>query len=49
MALLCVIAVSFHLEKAKAIEKVGDFMRKRTKFGEIFLHKVHDDVEEVVL
>jgi hypothetical protein len=49
VALLLVVSLGLQLKNAKVIEKVGDFMRKRTKFGEIFLHKEHQESEEVVL
>lgn len=41
IALLLAISLGLQLKNAKVLEKVGDFMRKRTKFGEIFLHKEH--------
>jgi len=41
ISLLILLTYSFDLQKAKVIEKVGDYLRKRTKFGEIFLHKEH--------
>ena len=49
LSVLLLLAFANDLGKAKVIERVGDFLRKRTKFGEIFLHKEHADVEEVVL
>jgi hypothetical protein len=41
IALLLVLSLGLQLKNAKVLEKVGDFLRKRTKFGEIFLHKEH--------
>lgn len=41
IALLLAVSLGLQLKNAKVLEKVGDFMRKRTKFGEIFLHKEH--------
>lgn len=49
ISILLLLAFAHDLSKAKIIEKVGDFFRKRTKFGDVFLHKEHDDAEEVVL
>lgn len=43
LSLLLLVAFANDLSKAKIIEKVGDFLRKRTKFGEVFLHKEHGD------
>ena len=48
-SLLLLLAFANDFSKAKVIERVGDFLRKKTKFGEIFLHKDHGDVEEVML
>ena len=39
VALLIILSSAFELQKAKVIEKVGDFLRKKTKFGDVFLHK----------
>jgi hypothetical protein len=39
IALLLAVSFTFHLESAKVIEKVGDFLRKKTKFGDVYLHK----------
>ena len=46
---VCIVAVAvgFHLESAKVIEKVGDAVKKRTKFGDVYLHREHSDGEEV--
>lgn len=48
-SLLLLLALANDFSKAKVIGRVGDFLRKRTKFGEIFLHKDHGDTEEVIL
>ena len=37
------IALTFHLEKAKVIDKEGEFNRKRTKFGDVYLHREYED------
>jgi hypothetical protein len=44
---LMVTVLNFHLNGAEVIEKVGDFMKKRTKFGDVYLHREHEDGEEV--
>ena len=31
--------VGFHLQSAKIIEKIGDAVKKRTKFGDLYLHR----------
>lgn len=49
LSVLLLLAYANDFGKAKVIERVGDFLRKRTKFGEVFLHKEHADTEEVVL
>jgi hypothetical protein len=47
--ILFIAVLGFHLEQAKVIEKVGEFTRKRTKFGDVYLHREHEEGEEVVL
>lgn len=49
LSVLLLLALTHDLSKAKVLGKVGDFLRKRTKFGDVFLHKEHEDSEEVVL
>lgn len=49
LSLLLLLSFANDLGKAKLVERVGDFLRKRTKFGEVFLHKESGDYEEVVL
>lgn len=43
IALLLAISLAFHLKSAKVIEKVDDFLRKKTKFGDVYLHKETED------
>lgn len=45
ITLLISITVSFHLKNAQVIGKVGDFLRKKTKFGDVYLHKDHEGSE----
>jgi hypothetical protein len=47
--ILFIAVLGFHLEQAKVIEKIGEFTRKRTKFGDVYLHREHEEGEEVVL
>lgn len=49
LSVLLLLAFANDLGKAKFVGRVGDFLRKRTKFGEVFLHKESGDYEEVVL
>jgi hypothetical protein len=49
LSVLLLLAFANDFSKAKLVGRVGDFLRKRTKFGEIFLHKEHADGDEVVL
>jgi hypothetical protein len=49
IGLLLVAAFGFHLNKAKVIGREGDFLRKRTRLGDVYLHREHDEGEEVVL
>jgi hypothetical protein len=49
LSVVLLLAFANDLGKAKFVERVGDFLRKRTKFGEVFLHKESGDYEEVVL
>lgn len=49
LSVLLLLVFANDLSKAKFVERVGDFLRKRTKFGEVFLHKDLGDYEEVVL
>ena len=40
LLLAVAVAVSgFHLKEARVMEKVGDFLRKKTKFGDVYLHR----------
>ena len=41
LALVCLVmvVVNFHLQTAKIIEKSGDFLKKRTRFGDVYLHR----------
>lgn len=41
LAILVTVVAGFHLEKAKVIGKVGQFLRKQTKFGDVYLHREH--------
>jgi hypothetical protein len=41
LGILLAFVSGFHLEKAKVIGKVGDFLRKKTKFGDVYLHREH--------
>ena len=45
IVIICVVAAAlgFHLESAKIIEKLGDAVKKRTKFGDVYLHREHKD------
>lgn len=43
LGILLSIVAGFHLEKAKVIGTVGNFLRKRTKFGDVYLHREHED------
>lgn len=49
LVLLFSVAISFHLEKAKVVGKVGEFLKKKTRFGDVYLHREHEDGEEVEL
>ncbi len=49
LSVLLLVAFANDFGKAKFVERVGDFLRKRTRFGEVFLHKEEGDYEEVVL
>lgn len=39
ISLLLIISLGMEFHKAKVLGKAGDFLRKRTRFGDIFLHK----------
>jgi hypothetical protein len=49
LSVLLLLAFANDFRKATLVGRVGDFLRKRTKFGEVFLHKEVGDYEEVVL
>ena len=34
-------ALCFHLQEADVIGRVDNFLRKRTKFGDVYLHREH--------
>lgn len=42
LCLLLATAFALDLAHSKVLGKVGDFLRKRTKFGDVFLHKEHE-------
>ena len=49
LAIVVASVLASHLHQAAVIGKVGDFLRKKTKFGDIYLHREHEHGEEVHL